>query len=307
MNVFILIVVNVIVPVFTLIGAGIFLQRKFKLDMNTLSKLNAFFLMPAVSFLNIYDSKIGGMLLYILGFLLLQSSALIAFSTVASKLAKLDKSTSSTFKNSVVLINSGNFGLPVSQLVFPNNPLGASVQVVVMIYQNLLTNTYGLINAVAGGSSGLKEAVRELLKNPVFYAFLAGLLLNLLKVPMPAFLRNPIENTSNAFLAIALLTLGAQSAYLKIRAVSAPLLLSLAGRLIVSPVLAYAVITVMGLEGTVAQALFIASSFPTSRNSAIFALEYGNQPEYAAQAVLLSTLLSSATVAAVVYLSNILF
>jgi predicted permease len=56
-----------------------------------------------------------------------------------------------------------------------------------------------------------------------------------------------------------------------------------------------------------AQALFIASSYPTSRNSALFALEYNNHPEYAAQSVLLSTLLSSITVAIAVYLSKILF
>jgi predicted permease len=39
----------------------------------------------------------------------------------------------------------------------------------------------------------------------------------------------------------------------------------------------------------------------------MFALEYDNHPEYAAQTVLLSTLLSSFTVALVVYLAKIVF
>ena len=42
MSVLFLILLNVIVPVFFLIGAGAFLHRKFHLDMNTLSKLNQF-------------------------------------------------------------------------------------------------------------------------------------------------------------------------------------------------------------------------------------------------------------------------
>lgn len=307
MDILFLIVLNVILPVFSLIGIGAFLHRKFKFDMNTLSKLNTYLLMPAVSFVNIYQSNIGGNVLFqILGFLLIQSICLMILSTSISKLAKFDRSLSSTFQNSVVLNNSGNFGLPVSQLVFQHNPLGSSIQVVVMIYQNLLTYTYGLINSVSVHSKGA-QAVKEFLKNPVFYAFLFGLLLHISTIKIPFFLWTPIENLANSFLAIALITLGAQSANLKINRFSLPLVLSLIGRLVLSPCIAIIIIFVLRLEGTTAQALLIASSFPASRNSALFALEYGNHPEYAAQAVLLSTIFSSVTVTSVVYLAKILF
>ncbi|MFL6555065.1 MAG: AEC family transporter, partial [Bacillus sp. (in: firmicutes)] len=112
MDVFFLILLNVILPVFVLIGAGVFLHRKFKFDMNTLSKLNTYFLMPCVSFVNIYQNNVGGeTLLHILGFLVLQCSCLMVLSAVISKAAKFENGLSSTFKNSVVLNNSGNFGL----------------------------------------------------------------------------------------------------------------------------------------------------------------------------------------------------
>ena len=101
------------------------MHRVFHFDMHTLSKLNAYFLLPAVSFTNIYQSKLEwSTLLQIVSFLLLQSIALIAVSKGTAKLAKFDKSLSSSFSNSVVLSNSGNFGLPVSQLVFQGNPVG---------------------------------------------------------------------------------------------------------------------------------------------------------------------------------------
>ncbi len=307
MDVFFLILLNVILPVFFLIGAGVFLHRKFKFDMNTLSKLNTYFLMPSVSFVNIYQNNIRGeTLLHILGFLVIQCSCLMIITTIISRAAKFDSGLSSTFKNSVVLNNSGNFGLPVSQLVFQHNPLGASIQIVVMIFQNLLTYTYGLINSVSVDQTGLK-AMKEFLKNPVIYAFLLGLVLHTLHIKIPTFIWTPINNTSNAFLAVALVTLGAQSAYIKISRFSLPLFLSLFGRLILSPAIAIIIILILKLDGTTAQALFIASSFPTSRNSALFALEYGNHPEYAAQVVLLSTLLSMITVTTVVFLSTILF
>ncbi|MDQ0198266.1 hypothetical protein [Neobacillus ginsengisoli] len=66
-------------------------------------------------------------LLHIFSFLVIQNLCLMIFSTGISKMAKFESSLSSTFKNSVVQSNSGNFGLPVSQVVFQHNPLGLSM------------------------------------------------------------------------------------------------------------------------------------------------------------------------------------
>jgi predicted permease len=227
-------------------------------------------------------------------------------SAMLAKIFKFDRSLSATFKNSVVLNNSGNFGLPVSQLVFHENPLGTSIQVVVTIFQNFITYTYGLMTSVSVNTKGL-GAMKEFFKNPIIYALLLGMIFNALSIQIPFFIWRPIDDISNAFLAIALITLGAQSAFLKITKFSLQLILSLVGRLVFSPIIAFIIILVLNLEGTTAQALFIASSFPSSRNSALFALEYKNHPEYAAQAVLLSTFFSSITVTIVVYLAKILF
>ena len=307
MDILFLIVLRVIVPVFTLIGVGAFLHRKFTLDLNTLSKLTTYLLIPAVSFTNIYQSKVGiTTFLDILSFLVLLSVSLMITSAILARLAKFDRGKSATFKNSVVLINSGNFGIPVSQLIFQGNPLGLSIQIFVTIFQNIITYTYGLMNSVSVNSQG-KQALKEFFRIPIIYAVVLGFILNILSVEIPIFIWSPIENTANAFLGIALITLGAQSAYLKITKIPFDLAISLISRLVLSPILAFVILFVLGLDGTTAQALFIASSFPTSRNSALLALEYNNHPEYAAQTVIMSTVFSSITVTLVVYLSKVLF
>ncbi len=307
MEVFFLVLLKVIFPVFIIVMLGFFLQRKFQFDLNTFSKVTTYVLMPAVAFVNVYKSEISGeLVLEVLLFLFMQSAALILFSECISKAAKYDRSFAATFKNTIVLNNSGNFGLPVSQLVFSNNPLGLSIQVIVLIFQNLLTFTYGLFNSVSTEKKSF-AAIFEVLKLPILYAFFIGLMLNFLNVSLPDIVLGPILNLSNAFLAIALITLGAQVAFLKVSRITLHLALSVAGRLVLSPILAFCIILLLGMEGTTAQALFIASSFPSSRNSALFALEYNNYPEYAAQVVLISTILSSFTVAIVIYLSGVLF
>lgn len=307
MKVLLSILFNVIFPVFALISAGIFFHRMFRLDLNTLSKITMYYLLPVVGFVNIYKSKIGGRIfLEIIGFQLLLALLLMIFSSAVAKIMKLDRGMTANFKNSVVLFNSGNFGLPMSQLVFSANPLGMTIQIIVMTIQNFIMYTYGLLNSVSVHSKG-SNVMFEFLKMPVLYALLLGLVFQTFQIKIPLFLWNPIQSVADAFLAIALLALGAQVAYIKLKKFDNVLAFSCLGRLAVSPLIALALIYGMGLSGTTAQALFIASSYPSSRNSAQFALEYNNYPEHAGQTVLITTLLSAVTVTFVVYLAGILF
>lgn len=307
MNVLLSILLNVIFPVFALLAAGVFFHRKFKFDLHTLSKITTFYLLPTVGFVNIYNSDIDGkVFLEIIGYQLLLSLILMILSAGIAKMMKLDKGMTANFKNSIVLMNSGNYGLPVSQLVFQSNPLGMTIQIIIMAIQNFITYTYGLLNSVAVNSRG-REAVLEFLKMPMLYALLLGLAFQTFHVNIPPFLWNPIENVANAFLAIALLALGAQVAYIKLGKFDLVLFISCLGRLVISPIIALILIYLLGLEGTLAKALFIASSYPSSRNSAQLALEYNNYPEHAGQTVLVSTLLSAITVTFVVYLAGVLF
>jgi malate permease and related proteins len=301
------ILLDIILPIFVLIGAGAVLQRAIRLDLSTLSTLTVYFLLPAVCFVNIYETKMSSELISrTLLFLMLFNILLILTSMLIAKANGFDRKLTATFKNSMVLSNSGNYGLPVSELVFAANPAGMSIQIIISIFQNLLTFTYGFFNCVSAQSSGI-DILRKIMRLPVIYALLLATLLKWLDVEIPEFLWKPIENTSNAFMAVALVTLGAQVAYLKITQISRPIVWIVIGRLIISPIIGLLVIFILGLTDITAQALFIASSFPSSRNSALLALEYDNYPEYASQAVLLTTIISSITVAVVVYLSKILF
>lgn len=302
-----LIFLEVIAPLLILLAVGVILQRKFSLQLGTLSKLLTYCFLPVNGFINMYQSS---MPLSVFGqiilFLLLFTAFSISFTEITSRLFKLDRGVAATYKNSVVLMNSGNYGIPVSQLVFQTNPLGVSIQLIVMVYQNLLTFTYGLYNMVSVKSQG-NAILKELLRLPMIYAIILGVICASFHVDIPTVLWNPITSIADAFLAVALITLGAQVAQIQLKRPHVVLYLSTIARLLIGPAAALGIIFLLGLDGTVAQSLFIASSFPTSRNSSIFALEYNNNPDLAAQTVLVTTILSSITVTIVVYLAGILF
>src|SRR5690625_3578370 len=99
-----------------------------------ISNLITYCLMPAAVFINLYETNIEAkVLLEIIGYLLIFSVSLMIISAILSKAFKFNKKESATLKNSIVLMNSGNYGIPVSQLIFHANPLGISIQIIVMI------------------------------------------------------------------------------------------------------------------------------------------------------------------------------
>ena len=304
---FVFIILDVILPILILMLIGAILQRKFQFDLKQLSTLITYCLMPAAVFVNIYDIRIEiDLLLQIIYYLMLYSLSLIIVSHLISKILKLEKGESAALKNSISLMNSGNYGLPVSQLIFSQNPVGISIQIFIVIFQNLLTYSYGIYNLLSATKT-IGGIIQSFLRLPVFHALVLGILFQSFTIQLPNSILLPLNQLANGFVAIALILLGAQLSNIKLNFFHRVITWALIGRLLMGPLVAFAMIYLLNIDGIVAQSLFIASSFPTSRNTATIAMEYQIEPELHAQIVLFSTLFSIVTVTVVIYLSYILF
>ncbi|MEG7924418.1 AEC family transporter [Bacillus cereus] len=304
---FVFIILDVILPILILMLIGAILQRKFQFNLKQLSTLITYCLMPAAVFVNIYDISIEtGLLLQIIYYLMLYSLSLIIVSHFISKTLKLEKGESAALKNSISLMNSGNYGLPVSQLIFSHNPVGVSIQIFIVIFQNLLTYSYGIYNLLSATKT-IGGIIQSFLRLPVFHALVLGVLFQSFKIQIPNSILLPLNQLANGFVAIALILLGAQLSNIKLNFFHRVITWALIGRLLMGPLLALAVIYILNIDGIVAQSLFIASSFPTSRNTSTIAMEFQIEPELHAQIVLFSTIFSIITVTVVIYLSYILF
>lgn len=299
---------KIVAPILILLVIGAVLQRKFQFNLKALSHLITYCFMPAAVFINIYETSVElSVIGQITAFTVLFIGSQMLLSQLLVRLMKLDKKEGAVFKNSVVLINSGNYGIPVAQMIFATQPIGVAIQVILVIFQNITTYTYGLYNLISSTKSGL-SIVRDFLKMPIVHALVLGALLNFLNVPIPETFSIPIQHIAKGFVAVALITLGAQLSTIEMRTMfNKMIFVSCFTRLIIGPAAALLIIFAMGLDGVVAQSLFIASAFPTSRNSSSLALEYDIETATAAQTVLFSTIISCLTVTVVIYISNILF
>ena len=145
---------NSMVPILVLIGVGFILDRRFKLDLYTLSKLNFYILLPTFIFRAMYEAKLNSGTLEIVFCALCVLILNSILSNVVGKMQGYDVAKIATLKNCVMFNNVGNMGVALAIFVFTNIPyvingatpyanLGLVSVVSIMIIQTISSNTYG--------------------------------------------------------------------------------------------------------------------------------------------------------------------
>lgn len=296
---------NIILPIFIPIGAGYLLQRKFPLNVATLTKIQFYIFIPALLFTTMYKTELNSTLLQdlILANLVLFALLWVAC-LVCARVLKLDANKRSAFINSVCFYNSGNYCIPLVQLMY-HTAFAFSVQIVVMLIQQLLTNTIGVMNASSSNRSW-KQAVLDNFRMPMTYAVLLAILCRWLNIDVPKPLWTSMDLMAQGLVPTALITLGAQLASTRLYVRNFRVLVSNAMRLLAGPLLAASVCWVWGIHGVVAQVMVICAAAPSAVNTVLLAIEYKSDPEFASQTVFLSTLLSALTMPIVIALVQFL-
>lgn len=308
MNIFLHILWNNVLPLSIIISLGIILHRIFNLDIKTLSKLNFYLFSPAIMFQLLYETAIsvqlfGQVLLFFVLFMLAQYGVL----EVVIRLRNYKDGKRAAIRNSVLFYNSANYGIPINQLAFSGNPYTLSIQIIIMMMQSLIPNTYG-IYSVNAHKADWREIRRVILSMPVIYVIPMAFLLRGFHVPLPGFLDISIEYLANAFIGTALFTLGVQLGSMRgtiSRKHALDVGIASMLRLLVGPLLAWGVVLLLNLEGMMAAALIVSSAVPTSLSSVLLAVEFDNEQDFASQTVLITTALSIVTVTTVIYLLRI--
>lgn len=318
MSIMLYILVYNILPIFVLIGLGFLLARKFQLDIGTLNKINFYLLVPTFTFVYIYTTSIPLDMLKVLAATVLLLLLNYAVAYTVSGFRKYDPGMKNAFINSIIFYNSGNIGVPLVTLIFSSAPfvidgktpylnLALTAQIMVLVVQNITTNTLGFYNA-GRASMHWKESLLKILKMPAIYAIFLAFSLKLVPYDLTEIpVWRALEHLKNALVPTALLILGIQISRTKFHSINSDVALSMFLRLVAGPVFASGIIYLLSLQGIVAQAVLISASVPTALNTALIAVEYDNHPDFASQAVLISTLACTVSLSAVIYLSRVIF
>lgn len=310
---------TIVLPVLLLAAVGFVIQRRLGLDMPTLSRMNFYFTAPGMVYFSVVSSKVNAdQIVQVVGFTVLLLGVIAAVTLLASRARGLPGDRRNVLVMTTLMYNAGNYGLPLQELAFRSAGLSAeavSLQVFVVLAQNFLGFTLGVFLAASGHPNRRwRENLMQIARFPSVYALVAALATVQVRswlgqaAPDVAWWCSPLWYAAGqlrqAYVPLALATLGAQLALIPHGGSDYPVKLSIILRLAASPLLALGMIYWLDIHGFTAQVLLISASAPTAVNCALLCLQFQNYPNFAARVVFYSTLLSPATVTPVIFLAQ---
>jgi predicted permease len=285
--------VSDLLPIFLVAGVGFLLARYLGASVQTLSRVSFNALAPCLVFSQLVTSPMTGLEFGRMAlFCVLSTFAMGLVARLAAVPLRLDRPEVSAFLLVVMFSNGGNYGLPVVLFAFGRDALShASVY---FVTSAVLVYTVGVLLA-ASGRRTLRGALTGILKVPAAWAVAAAAIVLGSGVEVPLALMRPIALLGDAALPIMILVLGMQleraSTPDRPGAVAVAVMLSL----VVAPIVALALASLIGLTGPARQAAVVQASMPTAVVTTILALEYDVLPGFVTSVVLLATMLSPLT------------
>lgn len=284
---------DIIIPLIVLLAIGFALDRAFKLDITTLTRVGFYVFTPAIAFSTITGSTLTTAdILAVAGF---AAAHMLVMALLAAGLFSfkpfVEQRTALGF--GAVFFNAGNYGFPLMLLAFGEWAVG--VIAIVLVVQAAALYTFGLFILIRD-EEGLRGSVARLLKMPVLYAVVLGFILRAFDLALIPQLAMPLERLADAFIAMALITTGAQLSRSDFKgdmpAVSAIVLV----RLIASPLVAAALVLAVDVPARMAPVLVVGAGLPVAVNVFIMAREFNRKPEFASRMVFWTTVLSAVTI-----------
>jgi predicted permease len=305
--------VEVILPLALVWGAGFLARRFLQVDPAPFSRVGLYLLTPSLIFTKLMESDIAAATAGRIALVVLLLAVLLGlFSLGLAWLLRLSPEDRSAFLLPCIFINAVNYGFPVTLLAL--GEAGLEWAVVFAVCHATLSNTLGAYIAVQGHTSGIRRALRQVLRIPLVYAVLLALILRAanvsftgtfslwgLEIPLLPSLYSAVQRIAQAAIPIFMLVLGMQlgnpvnEESPPRRRMDASLVLLSVTRLIVSPALAWGLTLLVGVQGLAARATILEAAMPSAVLTVILATEFQTRPRYVARAVVVTTLLSMLT------------
>lgn len=287
-----------LIPLYTLALLGFLAGKRLGITKESLAPLLIYILSPAVVFFAVLGTAIDGRIVYLPAITFL-CSAIVCL--ISFQLAKL------YFRGSVPNLlafaggdaNSGYFGIPVALAIFGSSYLSSYIMAAfgVMIYENTLG-----YYITARGNYSHRDAFTRLIRLPTLYAFALAIILNGSGLILPQSWVELGTNLRGAYSVLGMMIIGLGIASLRKWSIdwSFNIGVSLAKfalwPLVMIMVLAGDAYATGLIDPTLRAMLFFIATLPLAANTVTFAADLQVEPERAAVAVLLSTIVAAGVI-----------
>ena len=191
----------------------------------------------------------------------------------------------------IMFMNTIYLGIPINTLFFGRE--GMTYAVIYSLTEGLLSFTIGIYLVSP------KERFLQVIKMPLIYAALVGVVLNQGKLGVPVILLNISQRLKDVVLPAMVGLVGYQLNFMRWRQfklVNVGVLLRVGGGFLVALIL----VRLLDLSGPAASVALISSALPSAVITYVFAKKYEADADFAAGMILVGTLLSMVTVPLIV-------
>jgi predicted permease len=218
--------------------------------------------------------------------------SMLLFGIVGGSILHLAGLDQRTWLPSQVFPNSGNMGLPLCLLAFGEE--GLALGMTYFMVMTVFSFTLGVM--ITSG----KLTLREFASNPTFVAVLITLLFLFTGTKPWVWVQNTTQLLGDFTIPLMLIAMGVSLARFRITSAGRSILIA-ALRLGMGFVVGVGVAELFGLTGVMRGVTILQSAMPVAVFSYLFAVRYNRSPEEVAGTVVISTLLSFATLPALLW------
>lgn len=294
MAIFIDILAGITLPVLVLVALGWVSQRYLAFDLDTLTRLQVYVILPAALVHFLTSAEIPLIEIWPTAwFMVLQFAAHYVMGYLLGLALSRDTQMRHMLGWAVAFANSGNYGLPLIALTFPPDFL--LHQTIATSVHTVLISTFGIWLMARGGPMG-KSTLGALVATPVLPAVFLGLALKGFEIDLPVALATPLELMGDAFTPMALFLLGAQLTTITAEIARGPLASTAALKLLAAPAATWALAVATGFPDEMVAFFVVGTATPTGILLAIFAAQYRAQAQFSSAIVFFTTVLSALSV-----------
>ena len=280
-------------PLILVAGIGALADRFLGFDLRSVNRLALYIFTPALIFTSLMTVQVTiSESFRVLLFGMIMMSCMASIGWLYARLCRLDGATVSSAVLSVTMFNAVNFGFPFLLFAFGEKAL--QLGAVLVAFNSLPHNGLGMFVAARAVYSS-RQAILALWRMPALYAVGLALLLRVSDLTIPDVVFQPISQFGLAGIPVLLIAVGMELGRAGAETTGGKVWGAVALRLLLAPVLAWNVASLVGLTDLLRNVVILQASMPTAILPIVYAREFGSNVGFLSRAVLLSTLLSILT------------
>ena len=280
--------IEVLFPVFFIIGIGYFLGKKNpKFDTSFITTYSANFGTPS---LVIFALTAGGVTFDIFAEYFIYALILLtSFGLIGLVFLILMKKDFIRELPTFILPNTGNMGIPIC--LFAYGKLGMGIAAAISSLVVLLHFTLNIFLAKR------EFDFKVIIKSPTFYAIIITIIFLYFELQVPQFVINTVMLLAYGMIVMVLMSLGVALTQMKVFSFKEAVFTSI-GRVIFGPIIGFMLIKYFNLSGFAAGVLFIQSSMPSAILCYLVAEMYSPKKivDNISSTIVISTIMSIITV-----------